>query len=1152
MKICQYALSHLISVKLVNRDRWTARRETTMRFMLFGAIVISLSMLSSTLRAQTSQATIRGNVHDSTGAVVPGAKLVLENTATHVIATSVSNGAGDYLLQNINPGTYTLQVSKEGFSGQKLNPFTLVVNQTATLPFALNPGTVTEVVKVDAVGEGLAASTSELSTTLESKQVVELPLNGRNFTSLFTLAPGVSPIIPSGSQTASYTVSAGPVAIPSFNGQTNRSNLFLVDGILDIETFGNAYAVQPIIDVIQDQKLQSHMDAAEFGGSTGGTINISTKAGTNTLHGSAWEFNKSGPLQAQPYFTPAGVPHVSLSQNEFGGTVGGPVIIPKLYNGRNKTFFFGAYEGWKSNAPNTKPVLVPTPQQLAGDFTAAGTPPIYDPATTTCNGAGGACTRTQFAYNGIPNMIDPARLNQGNIAYAKYTLPAISTVPVVGGNAYEEIPTVQNYHQYDARADETIGQKDSMYFRIMGMKGTQTTGWSRLPTNLNLDAYQWVGSYVHIFSPTSVFHLQIGRTYLERATLTKFQGLPSNFLQLAAFDSDLIAPFEGGLTIIPNYSVSGYFGAGEGYNPEVTANSKSAKTDYTLVLGKHTFRTGAEFNKIGEGNLIESSNLSFISTTTGNLGTGITGNALASFMIGTPDNVLRRNSVESLSFGGMFGAYVQDQYQASQKLTLNLGVRWDYAALPTFGTPHNNNQAVGNMNTDNGTYIVYKVPGSCASTNNIAPCIPTPDGSLPAHVVASPDGRQLQNTPFNIQPRIGAAYRITPTTVIRTGFGMAFDEYAGMVQNIRGLAANWPSVGQLQHASLNTPTATTPFPNVTPQNLPGLSALPAPTPFKSQNWYIDPNLKDAYSYQWNLGVQRQLSRSTVATVTYVGSSNHRLSWGGMANVPMTPGPGDPTARAPFPYMTRTYYAKSNQNGSYNALQAQLTRSFDRDLAATVAYTWGKSIDVGCSGFFGAEGCDVQQYYNPRTDRSVSAFDVPQHLAATWLYGLPIGRGKLVNIENSVLNVIAGGWQINGILQLSSGTPYAVHLNADIANLGYSGYERANVVGSSVPANRTAKNWLNPAGFAAPANYTYGNMGRNSIRSQFFSDLDASLSKEVKIKERMTFQFRAEAFNLPNQHVFAVPNSTLDSPNFGVISNTRSSSRSFQLVGKVLF
>jgi len=1125
-------------------------------------LLLVLAAWSTPLVAQVSQASIRGNVHDATGAVVPNAQLRLVNVATGVQATTTSNEKGDYLFLNLNPGSYTLEASSPGFASQKLNEFALAVNQTSNLDFMLAVGNgTTEVVQVNAVGEGVQASTAEVGSVLGTKQVEDLPLNSRNFTSLLSTTPGVSPITPGGSQVASYTTSIGPILIPSFNGQTNRSDLFYLDGVLDVETFGNAYAVQPIIDTIEDQKMQSHNDSAEFGGSTGGTINIATKAGTNTFHGGGWEFNQTSSLQALPYFTAAGSKQPALSQNQFGGEIGGPVIIPHLYNGRDKTFFYGAYEGYRYNNPgNPAQLKVPTEQNYAGDFTSLlqGPTPtiIYDPATSTCD-ASGVCTRQPFAYNGVLNTIDPARLNQGDIFYAKNALPAATGSS--GYNASEPAPSTNTFNSYNARVDETITQKDSAFFRISGLKGPSTGGRSQLPNTTTTDGYQWALNYVHIFSPSSVLHVQGGRVYLNRLSLQRFKGLPANFASTVGYPTGLTSGYVTLGNLIPGFTVDDYFGdTGENGGPQVTADGWSLKGDYTYVLGRHTLKAGAEFNKLGEAQDIEYGNIETRPNETGdptgtvsyNGLTANTGDALASFMIGVPNDATKRNLSETLGFGGVFGTFVQDQWQVNPKLTVNLGLRYDLGLIPRYGTYAAGNEYSGNFDFNNGTYVVYKVPGPCAVLNN-APCIPTPDGSLPTDVVASKTGKVLNNTDLNLQPRFGFAYRLLPTTVVRGGFGVAFDEYAALVQNVRGVSGNWPSVGQIQQTNFNVPTPANPFPGITPQTIPNLTSLPPATPFGLENWYVDPNLKDAYSMQWNFGVQRQIDNATVVSATYVASANRRLNVGGFYNVALTPGPGNPTLRQPYPYISPTFYSRSNGSGNYNALQLQLNRSFTHGLAATVAYTWSKSIDEGCSGFFGSEGCDVQQIYNIKADRSVSAFDVPQNFVVSWNYQLPIGRGKQLNINNRALDAIAGGWQFNGLSEFHSGTPYAVHISADIANIGSGGYERPNVVGSSTPAHRSDQSWIDPAGFAVPADYTYGDMGRNSLRTQFSQNFDLSLFKDVSV-EHLDVQLRAETFDALNHKIFGQPDSTLGSTTFGVITSTNNSPRSVQLGFKVLF
>jgi Carboxypeptidase regulatory-like domain/TonB dependent receptor len=1111
--------------------------------------------LAAPVSAQTTQASVRGNVHDKTNASVVGATMTLVNVETHVASTTLTNATGDYLFVNINPGTYTIEASYTGFSPEKVKPFQLQVNQTSTLDFALAVGSK-DVVEVDAVGQALQASTAELGLTLESKQIEDIPINSRNFTSLLTTAPGVSPVVVSGSQSASYTTSIGPIIIPSVNGQGNRSDLFVVDGILDIETFGDAYAVQPIIDAIQDQKLQSHNDSAEFGGSTGGTINVATKSGTNTLHGSAWDYNITPSLQAIPYFSQTAS---QTKQNQFGGTVGGPVIIPHFYHGKDKTFFFAAYEGFRVKSPGTSYFLVPTPAQLSGDFTASNLNPIYDPATTVCTAAG-VCTRSQFSYQGVLNKIDPARINQGDVAYIKNALPAYTSTPLPIGNAFENAPNTQSYNSFDVRIDETLGTKNSAYFRYMSLRGTQASGPELLPFNQNTDGYSYVGSYVHIFNPNTVLHVQGGRTYENRLQVTRFKGVPTDLNSQIGFQSGLTDGYVTAGTIIPGISIDGYFGSqNETVVPQTTANSWSGKGDFTHVIGKHTLKVGAEFNGIGESQDIQYANLEMSPQETNiltapegsNVVASKTGDGAASFLLGVPYGFTKRNVVESLGFGGILSFYAQDQYQVTPKLTLNAGLRYDLAFIPKFGRAQDGNQPVGNFDFNNGTYIVYKVPGSCAKLGT-APCIPTADGSLPEHVVASPDGRIFQNQYNNFQPRLGAAYRVNPTTVIRGGIGLAFDNYAALVQNIRGVSGNWPSVAQIAQTNINAATSANPTPQYSTQNLPALTTLPSATPFNQFNWFVDPNTKDSYSLQYNLGVQRQLDKTTVVSASYVGSINRRLSVGGYYNDATTPGPGDPRLRSPYPYIQPTFYSRSIGNGDYNSLQVQLTRSLFKGLAATVAYTWSKSIDEGCSGFFGTEGCGIQQIYNIHAERSVSAFNVPQNFVVTYNYQLPVGRGKMFNVNSRALDLLVGGWEYSGFVRMNSGSPYTVNIAADVANIGNSGYERPNLVGSRNPSNQTHSHWLDASSFAIPAQYTYGSMGRNALRTEFYKGWDMSLLKEFPIYDRLHARFNVDAFNVFNHPIFGQPDSGLTDQQFGQIGYTASGTRAVQLSGKITF
>jgi hypothetical protein len=916
-------------------------------------------------------------------------------------------------------------------------------------------------------------------------------------------------------------------------------------------------------------KMEAHVDSAEVGGSSGGTVNIATKGGTNLLHGSAWEYNQTPGYQALGYFTPHGTKRTSFKQNQFGGTLSGPVVLPKLYNGHNKTFFFGQYEDYRRSGTSSWSGLVATDAELAGDFSQGSDAnfPIYDPASTTCD-ANGYCTRTQFSYNGVNNVIPPGRLSAGNIAYVKAIIPRPTPVALPGFNSYQTFGSHTDYYTYDWRIDENIGSKDSAFFRWTALKGNKST-----PNRLNYsnvsstNAYTYAGNYVHVFSPNKILHVEAGRTYNQISLDYNYLGVSKSTInQSVGFPAGLTSGYVTMGDAIPGFSIgNGYtsdFGSFK--NPVTSANSWSVRSDFTYVVGKHTFKFGGSYDSIGEAQSIEWGQVGFSQNETSSLHDGsngyakVTGHPIASLDVNAVSGFTKRNVDEGLTPGGIMGYFAQDQIQFNPRLTVNVGIRYDLALIPKYGNAGKPNQYTGNFDFSNGTYIVLKTPGSCA-TLGTAPCIPTADGSLPAHVVSSPDGKILQNQYNNWQPRIGASFRLTPTTVIHGGVGLTFDNYAGLVQNLRGVSGNWPGVGQVARSNVNNPATGNPFPGYSTQNLPAMTALPAATPFNQVNWFIAPNSKDAYSLQYNFGVQRQLDAATVVSLAYAGSTNKRLNIGANYNIAATPGPGDPVNRRPYPYISPTFYSWSGGSGNYNAMQVQLSRRFSKGLASTVAYTWGKSIDEGCSGFFGSEGCSVQQVYNiNKAERSVSAFDVTHNIVASWNYALPMGRGKLLNVNNAIANFLIGNWQWSGFAKFHSGTPYNVNLTADIANLGINGYERPNLVGNPVPSNRTYKNWLNYSAFAVPAQYTYGTVGRNPFRTQFYKTFDMSMYKEFPFADRYRVKVTADAFNIFNQHAFGSPISNLSKGDpasggtFGVVNGTSTGARGVQMSAKFTF
>jgi hypothetical protein len=1063
-------------------------------------------------------------------------------------------------LQQIPPGKYSIEVRKEGFTTASEQGVTLLVGQATTYDFTLAVGASTQTVTVEARVASLQTSTAELGTAVTRNEVNDLPLNGRNFSQLLALTPGVSPVNVSQNTGGAWTsIPFGGFLVPSVNGQNNRSNMFLLDGVNDNEAMTNSFLVTPILDDIQEFKVDSHNDQPQFGGSLGGIVSVVTKSGTNELHGAGWEFLRNSSLDSRnPFFTAVN----PLRQNQFGGNIGGPVRLP-YYNGRNRTFFFGSYEGIRVHQAAQTLYLVPTPAEIGGNLSDLGVP-IYDPFSTTPDPAKpGQFLRTEFPNAHIPT----SELDPNMLAYAQAVFPAPVATGVAGYNGVDNSPHIHTNDEYNIRIDEQLGTSNSFWFRFSDTTAWQTGsgGTAYLEASTHFFAHQAAFGWQHSFGTNSILQLRFNRNVGKIVTATlRDKGDGSALISSTHISQDFSCGFIGGIAcMLASMSIPGYAATGE-------SNSAFApdtdiwewKGDYSKVYGRHTFNLGADFNTNDEGpELISNASSNFSAFETSSLETvyagGVpvsTGSALASFLLGVPDNASRRNINLTVKGGWVNGFYFADQWKATDRLTVNFGLRYDYTIIPTYTTARQNDM-VGDLDLSNGTYILQssKIP-SCL-TSPAAPCIP--GGVLPAHVVVSAHDRIYNNWYDNVQPRVGVAYRLGPKIAIRGTYGRFYDNWAAVTQTARNYQNTWPSFGQNLAQNLNTSYVTqraeNPFQGI-------LGALPGPTPFNQVSWFADPHIKDPYSDQWNFGIQYQLSSDTTMSANYVGSRGSRLDVGEFQNVALTPGPGDAAtvaSRQPYPYITPTYYDKSIGSSTYNGFQFSLRRSTSKGLAYLISYTWSKSLDLGCSGWYGVEGCSTQDPYHLQQDKGVSGFDLTHMFSASWVYDLPVGGGKRFSTGNRAADYVLGNWKLNGILTLTSGLPYEVGVAGDIANTGMSGccngyYERLNVVGNVHAFTLSPANGLNRAAFAEPARYTFGDLSRDSLRADPYKNLDFSLFREFPIRETKRIEFRADFFNLPNHPTWGNPDRDFSDATFGVISGTRSTERQIQMALKLYF
>ncbi len=1106
------------------------------------------AFFTSVAIAQVSTGAINGRVSDSSGSSIEGADVSLLNRDTQVAQKTKSNQAGLYTFLNVISGDYTLEVSFAGFRPTKVAAFRISVNQTATQDVTLQLGSTDQTVTVEAVGTEVQASTAELGATVTSKQVVDLPLNGRNFTQLLALTPGVAPVSVASNNGGADAKPIGVFTFPAINGQSNRSNYFLLDGTNNQGASFGTFVVAPIIDAIQEFKVQSHNDQAEFGQALGGIINVVTKSGTNELHGTAWEFLRNDVFDARNFFLPRVTP---FRQNHFGATAGGPVVLPKLYNGRNKTFFFLGYQGFRFRQPAQSLYRVATPANIAGDL-SDWPRQIFDPQTTRPDPARpGSFLRDPFAGNIIPT----SRLDPGSVLYLKTTMPAPISTGVADRNALDQTPQRRNAEEYTARVDHNLSPKDSLWFRISGgLQDAFTSGGREgLITNDIFRSRNFGVSYVRVFNASNILQVQMSRSRTFMDFFNKFTSLPADFIQNVGFAPNYAGNFADGGSIVPQINITDYFSGGEGGAAKWPTLIWQERVNYTRIQGRHNLKFGFDLASNAYREVSRSARVVYQPTQTNNpQNPGVTGNALASFLLNAPDSALRNNILYSTRFGGVLGMYAHDQWKISQSLTLNLGLRWDLTMAPPYGRPEDGNQMVGNLDLNRGVYTVQYNTPSCLEAK-VAPCIP--NGVLPANVEYSANQKLFKNPTDNWQPRVGLAYRLGARTALRSSFGIVFDNWAGVLQAATNPAGLWPSISSQSTANLNVPTAAQPTPSIKGTNpFPTGGLLPAATPFEQVAFFRDPNVRNPYSLQWNAGIQHQLTGTTLLNVNYVGSGSRRLDLGGFYNTALTPGVGDPRTRSLYPYIRPTRYQWSWGRSNYHALQAVFEKRMSSGLNLMTSYTWSKSIDIGCSGWFGAEGCSVQDPYHFNSDRAPSAFDITHYLAVNWNYQLPIGPGKRFATGQKVVDYVIGNWQLNGIVTVRSGTPYSLTVPGDTANTGNTNYMRPNLVGDpSVSSPQPSPGlWFNPAAFAAPAPFTFGNFGRNRLRSDYTRNFDLSVFRQFRLREAARVEFRAEAFNAFNTPVFGSPTGAINSPNFGRVTSMANTPRQLQLALKVIF
>ncbi len=1123
-------------------------------------------LLTSTLLGQT--AAVTGRITDSSGAVVPGARVTVQAVESGLETSVETNAEGYYSIPSLPPGNYLLTVNKAGFVPIRQPNLTLIVQQVARLDFTLKVGGVTETIEVSAQAVLLESETSTLGQVVHGRQIVELPLLGRNPYALAGLVPGVR--IAAGMN--DLPVDQISTAFASINGQRGNQNEYLLDGAPNTAPAQNQPVIYASVDSVQEFKVETNSFSAEYGRAAGGVFNVVTKSGANNFHFTAYDFLRNDKLNANDWFANrSGKERPPFKFNQFGGTIGGPVVIPRLYDGKNRTFFWGSVEFVRFIQGITFTGTVPRPEQLAGDFSqtrnAAGNLiQIYDPLSTRANPAGPGFIRSPFPGNRIPaDRVDPVARNIAKF----WPAPNAPGHPITGVNNYAR--TDGNSVRKDTfgmRFDHHFSDKNRIFTRISyddsPLKRARAYGRESVASpGAGPQVFSRRNAVVedtHMFSPTL-----LGTFRASYARLSNFRrpwsdgfdittlGFPPGLAQQIgdpfAFPAILITGFDV-VGSIPNIVVGGTLGATD--TIAFGMDSHAWQAQLTKSFTRHNLKVGFEYRLI-RANLAQhgdaGTQFSFSNSWTQGpnpaQSSPAAGFALASFLLGVgggsvaPAPALAHQTA-------YYGLFVQDDFKVTPKLTLNLGLRYDYESPRT-----------DRFNQLTNFDFRLKPPLEAAALGL--------RGALTFVGVGGASRFQADPDRNNFAPRVGFAFKLTPKTVIRAGGGFFFAATTGLGGapanfGVSGFAATTTLVTSLDGITPLT-FLRDPYPNGT--NKPTGSSLGPATLLGQSIAFFDRGNRVPYSEQWNFNIQRELPGSVLLDVGYAGSHGLKFPQDRALNqlpdaaLPLgndlraqAPNPffgqiaSGPLAQRtvsraqlmrPYPHFDGVTSTNANWAGStFHALEAKVEKRYAKAFTVLGAYTYSKLMDYATGPFSGEPlgGGGFQNWNNLRADRSVSSLDQTHRFIVNAVYELPFGKN-----QRGLVGRLVGGWEIGAIVSAFSGGPLGVS-SATNNTFSQGGGQRPNWTGKSPRlSNPTPDHWFDTAQFSNPPPYTFGNAGRtfSGSRSDGAGQVDISLHKNTSLKEKIKLQFRAEFFNLSNSPRFAPPNVNFGNPQFGVVS-----------------
>lgn len=1165
------------------------------------SVFLSTALLPTRALAQTTFGTVVGTISDPSGAALPGVEVTLTDLGTGDKRQATTGEDGLYQFVNILPGNYKVDAEKPGFKHFTRQPVVVEVQQSVRIDIPMPLGDVSQNVEVTAQTPLLQTTTSSLGQVVQQRLTNELPLNGRNVFNLVTLAPSV---VPQG-QSMTNPTGSNPFAWNNYQigGAFAGESASYLDGAPLNNGYLNLPALIPTQDSIQEFKVQTNNLSSEWGRFAGGVVNLDTKSGTNEFHGTLYEYLRNKLLNANTFFNNrAGIERPAFTQNQFGGNAGGPLVIPHLYDGRNKTFWFFSMEGFRVRQGQSFVLNVPTAAERTGDFSnlrdASGNLiPIYDPNSTFQTGvdANGkpVYARKQISCNGQLNVICPSQLNPTSLALLRLW-PAANAqgAPFTNVNNFVTNASVGgNNNQTLGRLDQVISDKQRVFGRF--------TYWNNLNLPIDpfkngvcqdrctesFDVYNGVIDDVYSFAPTLVgdFRASASRFQYDRTNPT--QGFDLTSIGWPSFLNAQISPTIRALPLPNVQSMSdGLFGS-QGAGSVIVArdNDYDFTPSLTWIKGKHTLKFGGQFH-IQQHNYAQTNVASGLfnfdrNFTASSPQSGVGGFGFATYLLGYPAGISQSIPAFAAS-EQLYGAeYVNDSWQVNDKLTLNLGLRYEQA----FPWTERYNRI---------SWFDPTVPNAL-----------TQGTSLPAkgqiELVASQlrkDRGQLNFDARQLAPRFGFAYRATQKTVVRGGYGV-FWIPTTVIWDLAPNNDNLNSIGTPFVSSINgglTPFGnfSNPFPN-------GMLQPPGRDP-NFQKTFLGqginaaiPTQPYAYQQQWNFDIQQELAGGLLFDIAYAGSKGTHLAAGsqnvnqlpdqylslGTTLTKSVPNPyyglvtkgtlAQPTVTygqllRPFPEFTGVSLRGSSWGSSiYHSMQVKLEKRFSAGGTLLAAYTWAKLIsnmDAVTGWLEGDTGgiAGVQDWNNLRAERSISSDNIPHRLIVSYAVDLPFGRGKhFLGDASGITDKLVSGWGFDGVTTLQSGFPLKFSTSRNLTN-SYGGGSRPNVVCadaslSGSPESRLNQ-WFNTSCFVQPAAFTFGNEARvdSHLRQDWTRNFDVSVFKTVSITERVGLQFRAECFNILNKPQFGPPGTSVGTSNYGVVSSQVNNPRLVQFALKLKF